>query len=198
MPYDSIAAKTVSPYPPGTKWRFSSRASRYEHTEELVLYPEPDGVAMSDDFLPKEISASELWRLWADKFANYYHQKWPDLYRPGEVHVYWTVTQPSLTGIYEAAPHGLTTPPDPELVQLFGDMPDEDFLTHYTHPVHADTGERLNWMRLPVLDQGWSESARHKGGFIQEATGWKPSALQPTMDIVQIAKASGLHVPTLK
>jgi hypothetical protein len=111
--------------------------------------------------------------------------------------IYWSVIQPTLTGIFETAPHARTSATDPELVKLFGEVPNEDFLTHYTHPVNADTGEHVNWMRLPVLDQGWNETARHKGGFIQEATGWKPSALQPTMDVVRIAKAAGLYVPTL-
>ncbi|MFJ9250352.1 hypothetical protein [Streptomyces sp. NPDC101776] len=197
MPYDSSRVKTVSTYSPGTKWTFSARSNGFEHTEELVLYAEPNGAAISDDYLPDEISAGELWRLWADKYANQYHQEWPSLYRQGEVLIDWTVAQPMLTGIFERAPYARTTPAAPELVKLFGDVPNEDFLTHYTHPVNADTGERLNWMRLPVLDQGWNETARHRAGFIQEATGWKPSALQQTMDVVQIAKVAGLYVPTL-
>jgi hypothetical protein len=73
----------------------------------------------------------------------------------------------------------------------------EDFLTHYTLPAHAKTGERLNWARLPVLDRGWNETTADKGGFIQEATGWKPSPLQPTMDYLAIGRAAGLYVPDL-
>jgi hypothetical protein len=30
-----------------------------------------------------------------------------------------------------------------------------------------------------VKDLAWNQTTANKGGFIQEATGWKPSALQP-------------------
>ncbi|WP_328835303.1 hypothetical protein [Streptomyces europaeiscabiei] len=63
--------------------------------------------------------------------------------------------------------------------------------------MNADSGEVVNWLRLPVLDRGWNDTAAHKGGFIQEATGWKPSPLQATMDMVQIGYAAGLYVPGL-
>ncbi|MBC2868546.1 hypothetical protein H1R13_27335 [Streptomyces mexicanus] len=63
--------------------------------------------------------------------------------------------------------------------------------------MHAETGERVNWMRLPVMDRGWNGTTADKGGFIQEATGWKPSPLQPTMDFIQIGRAAGLYVPDL-
>ncbi|WP_328491313.1 hypothetical protein OHS59_44295 [Streptomyces sp. NBC_00414] len=33
----------------------------------------------------------------------------------------------------------------------------------------------LLWLRSTVLDRGWNNSTADKGGFIQEATGWKPS-----------------------
>lgn len=175
---------TVQPYPPGTQWTWTSPRSNYTWTEELVLYAEPDGSSMSDDYLPEEASATDLWRMWVDRYAVTYHKRHPDLYRLGEVPIYWTVTQPTMTGVFEAAPHA------PNVLS-------EDFLTHYTHPVHADTGERLNWLRLPVLDRGWNDTVADKGGFIQEATGWKPSALQPTMDYLRIGAAAGLYVPNL-
>ena len=55
----------------------------------------------------------------------------------------------------------------------------EDFLTFFTWPVDAETGQKLNWLDLPVLDKEWNNERSHKGGFIQEATGWKPAILQP-------------------
>ncbi|MFF1444148.1 hypothetical protein [Streptomyces sp. NPDC058295] len=198
MTTSSPRPATVQPYPAGTQWTFSSHRTGYTKTEELVLYAEPNGASMSDDYLPEETSASELWRMWVDKYANYFHQKWPTAYRPGEVHIYWTVTQPTFNGTFEGAPHAVGTPPDPEMVALFGSSREsEHFLTHFTDPVHAVTGERLNWLRLPVLDRGWNETAAHKGGFIQEVTGWKPAPLQTTMDVVQVGKAAGVYVPPL-
>lgn len=191
------AKTTVQPYPPGTEWTFTTRRGSFTQTVELVLYAEPNYSSITNDYLPEEISATELWRIWVDKAANSAHEQWPQLYRPGEVTILWTVTQPSFTGIFEAAPHTRPLPPDPELVKLFGRYEEENFLTHYTHPEHAETGERLNWLRLPVLDRGWNATTADKGGFIQEATGWKPSPLQPTMDVVQIGRAAGLYVPDL-
>ncbi|MFD7608907.1 hypothetical protein ACFXMT_53235 [Streptomyces mirabilis] len=41
----------------------------------------------------------------------------------------------------------------------------------------------------------WNAAAGDNGGFVQEATGWKPSALHPTMNVVQVARAAGLGVP---
>ncbi|MEU8735249.1 hypothetical protein AB0C68_38520 [Streptomyces tendae] len=187
---------TVQPYPPGTRWTITSRYGHVQ-TEELVLYAEPNYASITDDYLPDEISATELWRMWVDKVANRAHEQWPDLYRPGEVTILWTLTTPAVTDIFEAAPHAKQLPPDPELVRLFGPHRPEDFLTHYKTPVHAVTGEPVNWLRLPVLDRGWNATAAHRGGFIQEATGWKPSPLQPTMDVVQIGRAAGLYAPTL-
>jgi hypothetical protein len=187
---------TMQPYPPGTRWTITNRYG-HTQTEELVLYAEPNYSSITDDYLPDEISAAELWRMWVDKAANKAHEQWPDLYRPGEVTILWTVTTPGVMGIFEAAPHARTLPPDPELVKLFGPYEEEDFLTHYKMPVNADTGEPINWLRLAVLDRGWNATAGDKGGFIQEVTGWKPAPLQHTLDVVQIGRAAGLYVPSL-
>jgi len=32
---------------------------------------------------------------------------------------------------------------------------------------------------LPIADMSWNDERADKGGFIQEATGWKPAILQP-------------------
>lgn len=176
---------SVQPYQIGTKWRFASRTSGYEFTEELVLYPEVDGSACSDDYLPEEISAVDLWAYWIKKYASRYSQERPTEYRQGEVPILWTATTTRRAGIFESAPYQLG----------WTDFPDEDFLTHFTTPVHAKTGEDINWLRLRVLDKAWNSKQADKGGFIQEATGWKPSPLQRVMNYIQIGRASGM--PTL-
>ncbi len=132
-----------------------------------------------------------------NSYAHRAHERWPDLYRPGEVTILWTVTTPAFLDIFEGAPYARTLPRDPQLEKMFGPYKEEDFLTHYRTPVNADTGEPINWLRLPVLDRGWNATTADKGGFIQEVTGWKPAPLQPTMDVVQISRAAGLYVPTL-
>nr|WP_240449425.1 hypothetical protein [Streptomyces harenosi] len=188
---------TTQPYPSGTRWAVTAR-NGYTQTTELVLYAEPNYSTITDDYTPDEISAHELWWIWIDKVANKAHERWPDLYRPGEVTIPWTLTTPALGNVFEAAPHTRPLPPDPELVRMFGRAYEpEDFLTHFKVPTNEDTGERINWLRLPVLDRGWNATTADTGGFIQEVTGWKPSPLQPAMDVIQLGRAAGLYVPDL-
>ncbi|MGW3830514.1 hypothetical protein [Streptomyces microflavus] len=186
---------TIQPYPAGTQWTITGRRHGHTQTSELALYAEPNYSTITDEYLPEEISADELWRIWVDKAANLAHEKHPDSYRPGEVTIVWTVTTPNLSGIFELAPYGPPRPRDPELATMFGVYEEEDFLTHYRTPVNAETGENINWLRLPVVDRGWNTTAADKGGFIQEVTGWKPSPLQPTVDVIQLGVAAGLYVP---
>lgn len=68
---------------------------------------------------------------------------------------------------------------------------DEDFLTFYRWPTHSDAGERLNWLRLPVEDKTWNAERTDGGGFIQEVTGWKPSAFQRTVHLPTLLRACG-------
>lgn len=176
----------VKPYPAATRWTFRSRVSGYERTVPLALYWEPDGSPLSDDYTPDEADAHELWRMWVKRYGAKYHQERPELYKPWNVPIYWFVTSVGEGGVFEAAPHQ--------------DLPDdfplrEDFLTHFTDPVHATTEEPINWARVPVLDYGWNAKQADKSGFIQEATGWKPSPLQRVMDVRQVARAAGIYVP---
>ena len=68
---------------------------------------------------------------------------------------------------------------------------DEDFLTFFSWPMHAVTGQPLNWHSLPVVDQYWNASRADKGGFVQEATGWKPGILQPHVYLPTLIDACG-------
>ncbi|WP_228454089.1 hypothetical protein [Streptomyces alkaliphilus] len=183
----------MQPYSPGTRWTFQSRSSNFTQTEELVLLWIPANGQITDNYTRDEIAAQELWQLWA-KDANTYHERYPDHFRAGEIPIIWSVTKPSLDGIFELAPHTLALR---SLMPEFAGDPHEDFLSFYTHPVQDGTGEPVNWLRLPVVDRSWNAKASQKGGFVQEASGWKPSALQPTMNVVEIARAAGLWVPDL-
>jgi hypothetical protein len=68
----------------------------------------------------------------------------------------------------------------------------EDFLTFYDWPIDMVTGERLNWLTLPVVDKLWRDKRMDKGGFIQEATNWKPSILQPFVYLDSLLGGIGL------
>lgn len=69
---------------------------------------------------------------------------------------------------------------------------EQDWLTHYYWPVNADTGERANFLQLPVVDKLWRPGRADKGGFIQEALGWKPSPFQASADFAVLSRAAGL------
>ncbi|MDT0377215.1 hypothetical protein RM572_00295 [Streptomyces sp. DSM 42041] len=143
------------------------------HTQTigLALYWEVSGSTITDDFTRDEITPAELWDRW-----------YKDSVQDGEAGVLWSITTPEVLGVFEAAPF-----------QYRSRFPlRENFLSFYEWPEHADTGERLNFMRLPVLDFGWSRDRADKGGFIQELTGWKPSPLQHTFPAEQVAHAAGL------
>ena len=183
-----MTASSVQPYPAGTQWTFRNRRSDQELTEELVYLWEPEACWITDDYLVHEISARELWGSWVKVVADHLAEKHPSQYRTGDVHIAWYIrTPPGGGGIFEGSPHREYTPsaramePNPE-----------SFLTFYTDPVDSKTGEPLNWLRLPVLDKGWNSRQSDKGGFIQEALGWKPAPLQPTMNVLQLAQAAGL------
>ena len=113
--------------------------------------------SLGDNYDPTEVTAHDLFGEWVKKVAD-----------AGEnLPIDWTVSSLS-----EAAP-------------FMGE--DEDFLTLYRWPMHSETGARLNWLTLPVVDKAPGDH----GWFIQEVTGWKPSALQRTLHLPTLLSAIG-------
>ena len=145
----------------------------------LALYWEVEGDSISDAYSPEEITAEELWCVWAS-----------GLKRPGKVRIHWFVCSPD-TGVFELAPFSYR-----HYYKRFGELLKDDFLAFFTWPVNKKTGKQLNWLRLPVVDKLWKPGRADKGGFIYEATGWKPSPLQPFVDAVALARAARLGVPS--
>lgn len=162
-------------------WQFQARCSGYRKEEPLQLYWEVYCDAVTDDWAPEEIPAEELWRVWLTRNPRDAHAE--AFFGPGAMHIWWFVEGP---GIFETAPlqH-----------QVALRYVTDDFLAHYTVPRHADTGELIQWTRLPVVDKLWRPGRGDKGGFIQEATGWRPSPLQPFVNVRQLAAAAGLFYP---
>jgi hypothetical protein len=110
------------------------------------------------------------------------------VYSNGLVPIYWFVEGPG-RGKLERMPFQYNH-------LKAADAAPEDFLTFYTWPVNASTGEPLNWVTLQVLDKLWNRTRADKGGFIQEATGWKPAILQPFVHL-QTLVATRDGTPTL-
>jgi hypothetical protein len=156
---------------PAIRWKVRTRRGGYTWQGPLVAISEVSGDPISDDYTPDEIDAQELLRHWAARAQEHF----PD----GLVPISWFVACSS-QGKFEAMPF-----------QFLWEYPKEDFLTFYDWPVHPDTGERLNWLSLPVQDKRWNRRRANKGGFIQEATGWKPSILQPLVFLPPLTRAVG-------
>jgi hypothetical protein len=142
-------------------WTFSNKARGFERTAALTAEWEVAYDPISNDYTPREMDAGELFRLWEAKARADYPN--------GLIPIYWSVVCPE-AAIAEFMPFQY---------KHHDGMPDEDFLTFFTWPVNRETGERLNWLSLPVVDKRWNPRHAYKGGFIQEHTGWKPSVLQP-------------------
>lgn len=162
------------------EWIFSERRYGYTRSVPLELRWEVSCDPISDDWLPAEISAEELWTLWVDRYGD----EWPDGIAP----IYWSVrSSVPRSGVFETAP-GIRQLRYPNRMV-------DNFLTYFTWPVNARTGEKLRWTELPVTDKRWNAERGDKGGFIQEATSWKPSAFQMSLDVGVIALASRLTLP---
>jgi hypothetical protein len=160
------------------KWSFRSRQSNVMFEGPLCLYWEISGDPISDDYTSDEISADDLLRMWVQRYS-------PDvraeaMYGPGMVRISWFVQGPSQ---FESAPFAADCYTTPEAYH--------DFLTYFSWPADVATGELLNWNRIPVIDKLWNDRRSEKGGFFQQATGWKPSPLQPAVYLPGVLAAAG-------
>jgi hypothetical protein len=146
-----------------SNWKFFNRRSGQELEGVIEASWEVSLDPISDDYTPSEINAHGLFEQWVEKVDA----KYPD----GLIPIFWFVdVKGKGVATFEWMPFQFEHIPD---------MPSENFLTFFTQPVHSVTNQPLNWFTLPVIDKLWSIKRSNKGGFIQQATGWKPSVLQP-------------------
>lgn len=158
-------------------WTFTSLRSGYTKTVPLWLYWEVDGDPVSDEYEPREVDAVELWSLWRRRYPSE-----PDSGEPvGHKRITWYIEGP---GVIESAPG------QDDARWRFPN--DDHFLAHFTWPVNPKTGDPVRWTALPAVDKLWRPGRADKGGFIQEATGWKPAPFQPYMDVDRIATLARL------
>lgn len=152
------------------KWRMKFLRNDGGWEGPLIAHWEVNLSSMSDDYTPDEISAVDLFAKW----RPYALKSYPD----GRVPIYWFVESPG-QGKFESMP----------FQDWLADEKHQHFLSFYSWPVDVVTGERINWLQLPVRDFGWNSKRCDKGGFIQEATGWKPGILQPFVYLPSLAAA---------
>jgi hypothetical protein len=159
-------------------WTFLNRKSKQELEAEIKAHWEVSLDPISDDYTPDEISARDLLRQWVKKVQA----KHPNNLIP----IFWFVRFIGKNG------SGSGFEWMPTQYDHLGRTHDENFLTFFTYPVSSLTGERLNWFMLPVVDKLWNSHHANKGGFVQQATGWKPSILQPYIYLPTLIAASEL------
>ena len=126
-------------------WELTSRRSGYSRTTRLWLYPVPNISSCVDDCMPA--SGEEHLKY----YCNMIRENYPDYWEKDAVPIYWTVCD-----IHERAPF-----------PVVGMDWDEDVRTFFHTPTNTETGERLNWYRLPVINSRFPEFG--------EALGWLPS-----------------------
>lgn len=176
-----VAARGFDPMarqPAGIRpWRYESAARDHTRVHPLWLYWEMNGDPITDDYFVDEMSADELWREWRRDMEP--EPATEALFGPGARRIWWFVEGDGV----ESAPF-----------QDWRGVPFENwnFLTHFTWPVDPETDERMSWASLPVADKLWRPGHADKGGFIQEVTGWKPSPLQPFVNLKTLEQMSGL------
>ncbi|WP_108718596.1 hypothetical protein [Miniimonas sp. S16] len=159
-------------------WTWKVRRTNHRFKCPLFLTWEIWNDPITDNYTPDEATAEELLAQWTKSLPD---ERTEALFGPGAVGISWFVTGKP----FEAAPF--------QMRRYQAD--EEDFLTHYTWPEHPVTGERLNFNRLPVEDKLWRDGRANKGGFFQEATGWRPAALQPVVWVGAVLDAAALDGP---
>lgn len=144
-------------------WKCQNLKTGFEPEGTLEAYWEVSLDPISDNYTPQEMDANELFHMWARQVR----EKYPN----GLIPIYWFVDcKGDAFATFEAMPFQF---------EHFPGFVAENFLTFFTWPVNATTDEPLNWLSLRVKDKLWNAKQQNKGGFIQQATGWKPAILQP-------------------
>lgn len=144
-------------------WKCHNITTGFEPEGMLEAYWEVALDPISDNYTPQEIDARELFHIWGKQVR--------EKYTDGLIPIYWFVEyKGNNIATFEAMPFQF---------EHFPGFVAENFLTFFTWPSDTITGEPLNWLSLPVKDKLWNAKQQNKGGFIQQATGWKPAILQP-------------------
>ncbi|WP_036489550.1 hypothetical protein [Myxosarcina sp. GI1] len=152
-------------------YKFTFLKTGIESIGTLKVHWEVDRDIVSDDYTPFNITAKKLLKKWLELVR----EKYPNNLIP----IYWFVeVRGDRTSGFEAMPfqHEL--------------QKGTNFLDYYSYPIDCETNKPINWLELPVRDKLWFRSRDDKGGFIQQATGWKPSILQPYVYLPSLINSS--------
>lgn len=149
----------------GMVCRITDRRGGHVRTEPLVVDYEVECSAMSDDWLPDEIDAFDLFDMWFDRYYAKFN---------GVAPVYWFVAGRS---VFESA------------TQQWGTHWGE----HFYAPEEVATGRTVPLAALPVRQAHWCSKSADKGGFIAEATRWTPQPFTSTVDMGMLMDLARFH-----
>lgn len=151
-------------------WTFASRRTGYERTTPLHLFYEVNLSSISYDY--DDMPASEMFNTWLRQVRDSEGRGGEPV---SDVSIYWAVA----------------TEDWKEWAPFKRSEHNRSFLDGFTWPIHAETGERVRWASLPVTDKRHDQFRRQTDGFIKAYTGWKPSPLQPTVDVAMLLASVG-------
>lgn len=148
--------------------------SRYGFTttQPLWLYWEVNRDPIADDYYVEERSAGQLYRQWRRGAKG------------DRERIYWYVEG---DGICETAQPGMYD------VDVVDPANDHWFATYYYPPLEERSRAVVPLQCLPVRDKHWCSSGDAKGGFIQEATGWKPQPFQRWVNLEDLDQRYQFH-----
>ena len=154
----------------GDRWRTESldctvvtKRGNVSQTE-LVLWWELDYEMITDDYLPGEADCFELFEEWDSILRR---KKLPD-----ERPIWWFVVGPGVCEFAQGDPSAPNT---------------GHFNEHY-YLGDAAGNYRMDIDVLPVASKNWRSGNADKGGFIQQATGWQPTPLLPTVSLSMLRR----------
>ena len=134
----------------GRMWRFRSRWGGFGRVTPLWLYPEINCSSCVDEADDQSGEGQLAY------YVDYLQRRYPEWWEADAVPIYWSVRG---DGVFEHAPNNSR--------DYSGG---KNFLTEFTPPVDAVTGESLNWWRLPVRNTRFPS--------FPKALGWLPSPFQ--------------------
>jgi hypothetical protein len=146
------------------RWRFQSLATGYEKVRPLWLYPEIDCSSCVDD------ADDQSGEGQPDYYIDYVQRRYPHWWEADAVPIWWFVMGEHICEFAPMNAHRICD--------------GKNFLTEFTAPVDAKTGEPMNWWRLPVRNTRFPTFAK--------ALGWLPSPFQefaPLRSIITNATA---------
>ena len=140
-------------------WQSIANPSYYFEGMPVLIY-ELNYETMCDDFDCNEVTAHDMFAIWANRLKK------DDRYKNGLVDIHWFATIPGAAK-FERVPFQYD-----HLAEIRS-YPERHWLTAYD-------SDPINWLKCRIKDKRWRAPQNGESyGFIQDATGWKPSALQP-------------------